>query len=435
MKDDDDESVPLVLSNSVKANLSEFAQSTGKINRYKEDIIEANYFEANLSDFDKYLTENSITRIIISNACEQYFFSGNAANDLVWNKACDIVKKFDTTCPLIVLDPPFSVLKNNEWDHFEPEIFKQIFNCAYSRYPDATFIIFHSDKMINYIYSIFDENKITNYTLCSYYTAGKALSNYHGGFSYLAQYYTVATKRDTFNFTTVDQRQGQESSISAYMHTNFRVINRTRKSVNTHHQEVNVSEKSVVLLRSIISLFAIPTQFVIDPMCGSGSISEACTSLNISCISFDIREDQAKDSCRRINCIQKATETYFKNTSKYPPIDFPCNFNFVSADEDNEILDDDFSSDDQENDPDFVEVQENPLDNLENILENEDFNHDMHVLAPKCAECESSANLLPCSSGLHHYCPAHKAVACCTPFSELEGSPSTDAATPVTPAP
>lgn len=401
-----------------------YAYVMQKIKAYKNDIAEANYTDQNISDFDTYLKENSISKISISNACEQFFFSGNAANDIVWNKVNDIISNFKSTCPLIILDPPFSLLKNTDWDHFDLDVFKKIFNCSYSRYPDATFIIFHSDKMIQSIYSILNENNITNYTLCSYYTAGKHLSNYYSSFSYLAQYYTIATKRSDFNFTTSDQRSN--TPTSAYMHTNFRVINRARKSINNQFQSVNVSEKSVILLRSIISLFAIPTQFVVDPMCGSGSVAEACTSLNISCISFDIREDQAKDSFRRINSIFKTSEKSFGEPKKYPSIDFPCNFAFSAADDADD--DDEFIDDDEEyNDQDKVDTYLNIL------TDNPQMQEEIQSIVIKCVQCDSTANLISCISNLHLYCPSHFSESCCVPVALDPNTPSTAANTPASP--
>ena len=67
-------------------------------------------------------------------------------------------------------------------------------------------------------------------------------------------------------------------------------------------------------------------------MCGSGSTSEACLSLNISSISADIRSDQVDATSNRIqSCITKLQN--FSHNEIYPPIDSCCSYIKSSSDD------------------------------------------------------------------------------------------------------
>lgn len=252
---------------------------------------------------------------------DHYFYDGDATHKEYWDNAVEIIKYSKLECNLIILDPPFCLLKEN-WDEtFPVESFIEIFNNAYSSFPHANFIIFHSDIMIPAIYDILKQNNFKQYCLSSYFTAGKPLRNYFDNFSYLCQYYTIACRSEKWKLSALNSSSGTQ--LSPYMRTNFRVIEKFNKTCNLNNEVINSSEKSISLLRSLIALFSCPGNIVIDPMCGSGSTAEACYSLDISSISFDIRPAQVIDSCKRLQAITNSSKEYLS-------IDYACDFSSLT---------------------------------------------------------------------------------------------------------
>jgi hypothetical protein len=348
---------------------SKKSQNQNFINKDEASFLE-NY------NITKFTPSNESTYTVPS---DHYLFDGDATSIEYWKNVVELVKFSNLDCNLIILDPPFSVLKE-KWDkEFPIESFADIFNNAYISFPDANFIIFHSDKMIPAIYDILRQNDFKQYCLCTYFTTGKPLRNYFDNFAYLCQYYTIACKSDKWKLSALNDSSGK--SLTPLMRTNFRIIEKFSKTVDLNNLIINPSEKSITLLRSLISLFSCPGNIVIDPMCGSGSTAEACLSLNISSISFDLRPEQVSASSKRLQAVSVSSKDYL-------PIDSPCDFPSLTS-----IY------------PESVEVEENDIFNLDPELINLD-------VEAKCQHCDAVTNLFTCICNLHSNCPIHKDLPC-----------------------
>lgn len=352
---------------------------TKTIERYKSNKRQANYKPS--TDYEKFLIDNNITKFTAPNDTVHFFFDGNAVNDLYWRKAKDLVNFSKTSCSLIILDPPFGILEDS-WDkNSSIADFEKIFSLAYSTFPNATFIIFHSDKMLGELHSILTKNDFKSSVMCSYFTSGKPLQNYFDSFAYLAQFYTMACKSDKWKLISLENTSNN-TKLSSYMRTNFRIIDKTVKTTDSDGAIINPSEKSVPLLRSLIALFCLPGDIVIDPMCGSGSTAEACLSLKINSISFDIRPHQVSCSAKRLQSVVNVCKIY-------PPVDAAC-----------------FSTQP-------IEVQSNL--NIENLLDAQDDQELEQIVAfvnAKCQYCDATINLITCDCNLHSNCPIHQELPC-----------------------
>lgn len=256
--------------------------------------------------------------------CEQYVFKNDATTVECWTILEKLVENAHTNCSLIILDPPFGLLgTEHSWDEeFSTKKFQETFELAHKTFPYAAFLIFHSDGMIPEIFKAIQKHKFTNYVLGSYYTAGKKLKNYQSSIAFLSQFYTICCKDKIWPFNELIDPITKEP-LNPLLRTNFRYVNRFTKTASDKTQVVNPTEKSIALLRSLIVLFSTPGHIVIDPMCGSGTTSEACLSLNISSISVDIRDDQVEATIiRATSCISRLESTPV--TELYLPIDSCC---------------------------------------------------------------------------------------------------------------
>ena len=137
--------------------------------------------------------------------------------------------------------PPFGLL-NESWDkNFQFADLEKIFLNEYSTFPMATFLIFHSDIMIPAIFAL--QNDFQNFTLCTYYTTGKAL-NFNSAFAYTAQFYTVATKQ-SWSFTSGED---ENDNVAPMMKSNFRCVPMLTRTTSLDGLVVNylIGEKRFV---------------------------------------------------------------------------------------------------------------------------------------------------------------------------------------------
>jgi hypothetical protein len=190
---------------------------------------------------------------------------------------------------LVILDPPFGILKDADWDvAWDAETWTETLRVVGSNFPKSAIVVFMAYQQMT---TVSNAAEVTGFTSISYHTWLKTgpLPQRAGCMSFPANPIWILSKGP----------KKYQSSSSFKANVNF-VCTPPEPKFSLGEEVLNPTQKPVCLLRSLINSFCPPASVVLDLCSGSGSTAMAAMSLGFDSVSIDYREDQIAGARQRL---------------------------------------------------------------------------------------------------------------------------------------